>query len=346
MFSHASSSQRENSNVIFIIEKLEKSDKLVNAISNFTINDAGYELNTATASDAQGDITSDPDTFTQTSNVILDQNLLSCRTIGEVSILSPPTNPSIVTIILSPQTLLMPVVKEIFSDTTSGNAFTNRTLQKISRTGVDRYIPITTPIHSETSKYSTPSSSDNSETRINVITVTSKPDSSDIIGTRIPIGTSDTTTSPPCGLNVIPNIDNIWQSATSDLKTSNKLDASNYGNFPDNMVALPIFTDVLSDKLSNRSIRGLYARVGVHLAADPVQNQTPQFVNFGLSTVDALDKGAGLWTPATRFGRPMDVDHMVTEPNRDGKNRVVGDAVRENSDYNYKTYLEIWKENQ
>ena len=226
------------------------------------------------------------------ASIFCDNTRVRCRTIGEVSILYPPTNPSIVTIILSPQTLLMPVVKEIFSDTTSGNAFTNRTLQKISRTGVDRYIPITTPIHSETSKYSTPSSSDNSETRINVITVTSKPDSSDIIGTRIPIGTSDTTTSPPCGLNVIPNIDNIWQSATPDLKTSNKLDASNYGKFPDNMVAPPIFTDVISDKLSNSSIRDLYTRCRMNLAAHPFNIPAPKFVDLGISAIYALDKGS------------------------------------------------------
>ena len=94
-----------------IRENLDKLDNLVNTINNLTINDAGYELNIATASDAQGHITSNTDTVTHTSNRILDQKLLSCRTTVEVSVLSTPKNP---TILITPQTLLMPEVKEIF----------------------------------------------------------------------------------------------------------------------------------------------------------------------------------------------------------------------------------------
>ena len=45
---------------------------------------SGYGLNTATTKDAQGDITSDPDKVTQTSNGIFDQTLLSYQTIREV----------------------------------------------------------------------------------------------------------------------------------------------------------------------------------------------------------------------------------------------------------------------
>ena len=73
-FSHASSSQRENLNAIFTIEKLEKSDELVDEVKNLKINNSGYELNTATASDVQGDLTSNTDTVTHTSNGMLDQN--------------------------------------------------------------------------------------------------------------------------------------------------------------------------------------------------------------------------------------------------------------------------------
>ena len=38
-------------------------DDLVDAINNLTINDAKYELNTVTPSDAQGNLTIDPDTY-------------------------------------------------------------------------------------------------------------------------------------------------------------------------------------------------------------------------------------------------------------------------------------------
>ena len=77
-FSHASSSQRENADTIFTSEKLDKSDELVDAINKLTINDAGYELKKTTASDAQDDIMSNPDTVTHTSNEFLEKTLLSC----------------------------------------------------------------------------------------------------------------------------------------------------------------------------------------------------------------------------------------------------------------------------
>ena len=120
-------------------------NKLVDAINNFTINDAVYELNTATASDTQGDLPRNLDTVTHTSNVILDQNLLSFRTIREVSVLPQPKN---LMVGVTPQTLLTPVVKEIFADATSGNTWNNRTPRRISRTSIDGYTPISTPIHS------------------------------------------------------------------------------------------------------------------------------------------------------------------------------------------------------
>ena len=41
-FSHTSNTKRQNSNVMFISEKLDKSDELVDAVNNLTINDAKY----------------------------------------------------------------------------------------------------------------------------------------------------------------------------------------------------------------------------------------------------------------------------------------------------------------
>ena len=73
-FSHGSSSKRENEEAIFISEKLDKSDELVDEINKSTINNSGYELNKATASEAQGNLTSYLETVNQTSNGILTKN--------------------------------------------------------------------------------------------------------------------------------------------------------------------------------------------------------------------------------------------------------------------------------
>ena len=104
--------------------------------------------------------------ITHTSNGILDQNLLSFRTIREVSVFPPPTKPRIAAIRLVPQILLTPVMKEIFAGVILGNTWKNWTLRRIIRTGIDGSIPISTPIHSRMSKYNTPYSSESSGTRI------------------------------------------------------------------------------------------------------------------------------------------------------------------------------------
>ena len=58
-----------------------------------TINNTGYELNRATINDAQGNITSYPDTVTHISNRILDKTLLSGWTSGKVPVQPSPANP-------------------------------------------------------------------------------------------------------------------------------------------------------------------------------------------------------------------------------------------------------------
>ena len=50
----------------------------------------------------------------------------------------------------------------------------------------------------------------------------------------------------------------------------------------------------------------------MNLAADPVNTPAPKFEDLGISTINALDKDASLWTPATRIGRPTDVAHGST----------------------------------
>ena len=68
-FSHVSNTQRYNANTIFTSDKLDKPDERVDVVNNLTINDAKYyESNTATASDAKGDLARNPETVTHTSN--------------------------------------------------------------------------------------------------------------------------------------------------------------------------------------------------------------------------------------------------------------------------------------
>ena len=131
-FSHVSNTQRENANTIFTSEKLDKLDELVDAIKKLTINDAEYyESNTETASDAQGNLTRNPETVTHTSNRIFEQELLSYWT---SPVLPPPMNllidRGVLPIILASQMLLTPATKEVLTDAASGGAWVHRTPRK------------------------------------------------------------------------------------------------------------------------------------------------------------------------------------------------------------------------
>ena len=295
--------------MLFTSERLDKSDNIVNAINHLTINDAGYELSKATASDAQGNITSDPDTVTHTSNVILDRKKLSCRTIIEVSVLRPPANP----IALAAQTLLTPAVKKIFVEMTLGNVRTSRTPWQVRSKEVGGTNPGNIGHDCGISETSS----------LSLIV---------IIGY----------TYPPCGLNVIQYIGDIWQSTSPYLRKSNKFYSSIDQESTNNLVAPPIFTEVLGDKLSNSSRWYLYTLCRIILAAYSVNIPSPQFMYLGLSTINLLDKGASIFTTATRVGSPMDVAYGIV-PDPILKNTTVRDDMIKKSDYNYKTDFEIWR---
>ena len=158
----------------------------------------------------------------------------------------------IATIELAPQTLLMPVVQEMFADVASDNAWKNRALRQIIRSAVDGFIPIPTQIN-------------------NGIRETPTPDSSDSTVTKIFIGSSITITSPPAVAVWSPRTGNKRQSDTPNIRYSDKLDTSIDGKFTNNLVASPIFSDVVSGKLSNSFSQDIYELVGIHLAIDIVK---------------------------------------------------------------------------
>ena len=148
-----SNTQRENINVIFTIEKLDKLDDLAEALKNFTINYAKYyDSDTANASDAQGDTTQNTRTVTHTINwkvKVTDtssgnfkQKLLSNRTLHVVvPTMNPIIDPRIIPIVAAPQTLLMPETKEVVVDAACSDAWVNRNLRRVSRTGIDGSTP-------------------------------------------------------------------------------------------------------------------------------------------------------------------------------------------------------------
>ena len=69
-------------------------------------------------------------------------------------------------------------------------------------------------------------------------------------------------------------------------------------------------TELVSDKLSNIYIWYPFACVDMYLTTDPENPVTPQSMDHWFSTVcNALNRGSGLWSPATIVRRYLDAIH-------------------------------------
>ena len=116
-------------------------DGLVDTVKKLTINDSEYyESDTATASDTQDDPIYNPEKVnhtgnrnervTNTNNGNFEQKLLSNRTIPiVVRTMIPRIEQSIAPIVMAPQTILIPMMKESVVHMASGGTGVNKTPQ-------------------------------------------------------------------------------------------------------------------------------------------------------------------------------------------------------------------------
>ena len=79
--------------------------------------------------------------------------------------------------------------------------------------------------------------------------------------------------------------------------------------FSDDINSTSIFSKVIGDKLFDSSSGDLYTRCRMNFLADPVQTQTPKFVDLGFSTINEFDETSDLSAPATIIQRPTDGTH-------------------------------------
>ena len=103
-----------------------------------------------------------------------------------------------------------------------------------------------------------------------------------------------------------------------------KLDAVVDGNFPNDIDSSSILSKVMGHKLYKDSSGDLYMRFRINFLDDPVQTQTPKFMDLGFSTIYALDKSSDLITPATRIQKPMDGAHLSVHNHVFGETTAVG----------------------
>ena len=230
-----------------------------------TINNAKYyESNTATAIDAQFDLTHNPEKVTHTSNMnetvthisngIFEQKFLINQTIP---VLTPSINQGIyqgiALIILAPHTLLKLVMKKVVADAASGGTWVNRTIRQVRRAGFNG----STPGHiTNTGSISEP---------------------------PYPVLIGIVSSSPPCGVDDIQKVANKWLATSLGLVVqTKKLDTVVEKNLPNDLDYTSIFSKSIGHKLSDGSSSVFYLRYRMNFAADPVQICTPQFIDLGV----------------------------------------------------------------
>ena len=264
IFSNTSNTQIENENAIFTSEKIDKSDELVEAVEDLTIDNAKYyESNTATASESQGYTTHNPETVThtsnrnktvnQTSNRNHEPELLIKQTIPVIVLLmNPRTDKSNVSIVVVSHMVLTHTTKEVVTDTASGGAWVSRTPRKFRMTGVGRSTPCDI---------------------LNAVRVNHDPYAVLIV---------IVSTSPQCGLNGSLQVSNKRQSTSPRLGgNTQKLDTVVDGKFPNDLYYASIFCKVIRHKIYNGSSDDLYSRCRMKFVSDVVQTQTTKIHGSG-----------------------------------------------------------------
>ena len=209
--------------------------------------------------------------------------------------MNPRIYQSIVPIVVAPQTLLTPAMKEVVTDAASGSVWVNRIPRKVIWTGVDG---ITTG------------------KKIHDVSVKHAPS---------PVLIGIVANFPPCGLNRSLQVSNKQQSASPALvSNTQKIDAVVDGKLPNDLDYESISSKVIGYKLSNSSIDELYLRCKMNFSGDLVQTQTPQFMDMWAPTITALDKISVLGTTNTRIWRPTDESYWSVPDYVFGEATVVG----------------------
>ena len=152
-------------------------------------------------------------------------------------------------------------------------------------------------------------------------------------------------TYPPCGLNVSQEVGNKRQSTFPGLvRQSQKLYAVVNIKLPDDFDSTSIFSKAISHRFHDGSSGDLYTHNSMNFAADPVQIQTPQFMDLSFLIFNALDEVSGLSTPTITILRPTDGAHWIAPNHVFGETAAVEvSEAKSDYDYNYKTEFQIWR---
>ena len=80
------------------------------------------------------------------------------------------------------------------------------------------------------------------------------------------------------------------------------------GNLAENGDSTPISSELIGQELSHNSSADIYSHCMVDFMSSSVGTEAPDFVHLGLLAVNSLDELSSFVTPATRFGRTVDVE--------------------------------------
>ena len=95
------------------------------------------------------------------------------------------------------------------------------------------------------------------------------------------------------------------------IRNAEKLKASINGFFAEDRGPTPIFSKVVGWKFTEDSSSDVNSRCGVNFGSDTVFTQNPNFVNFGLASINTTDKLESFSVPTTRVGGPNNSSNWI-----------------------------------
>ena len=153
---------------------------------------------------------------------------------------------------------------------------------------------------------------------------------------------------PTCALNGSLRVRNKLQSTSPDkISIAQKLDTDVARKLPNDQCSTTVFRKVFGCRLSHGSSNDLYLRFWMNFSSNFVQTKAPQFVGLEIPDINTSNEFDILGTPTIRIRRPTDRSHWYAlDTVFDRETAIRMSAARSYQDYSYKTYFDIWRENQ
>ena len=125
-----------------------------------------------------------------------------------------------------------------------------------------------------------------------------------------------------------------WSIINQEFRNAKPLDASIDG-FPTKLrYPMPSWGKVIGSKVFTNEIADVYARSPMNFRSDTVLSKSPNFMNFGMSSVNTMDEIGSVFVPTTRVVSPTNVSDWIL-PGHDIREATVDRVINTKAKNHY-----------